>query len=364
MARPWCFLPLSSTVRSRHGGIVSRGAAKVSPPVEPRDRRPRAPAPPAPPPPRLPRGGRCAVTGSPAHRDRHAVLGGCWLRPAGPLRVAGEQRSTCRRCAAVPGARRGRGARRRGVTFPAGCGARGSPGRLCSLGGLGAVWVRCPAGRSAERRGASRARCLRRAGRRGALGNGPERFPAAGAGRSAPGGGRALQRGAGWAAADHAFIPPAVGRAAAWESAGLAGGGVLGGENKGPPAGAGRELRCCAWGASSQNRGGRGVRPPGGSRLQPPRSQLLPRSRSRNLLGRLPGREPRGEPAEAGGSPPRDARGCRAGVEGAGVGAGSLRRAGVEAGGECCTRVCFPSWRFRHPETVLRPNFKQFKYLA
>lgn len=138
----------------------------------------------------------------------------------------------------------------------------------------------------------------------------------------------------------------------------------MGGENKGPPAGAGRELRCCAWGASSQNRGGRGVRPPGGSRLQPPRSQLLPRSSSLNLLGRLPGREPRGEPGEAGGSPPRDARGCRAGVEGAGVGAGSLRRAGVEAGGECCTRVCFPSWRCRHPETVLRPNFKQFKYLA
>lgn len=165
-------------------------------------------------------------------------------------------------------------------------------------------------------RGASRARRLRREGRRGAIGNGPKRFSAAGAGRSAPGGGRALQRGASRAAGggrSRLFFPPPPGRwgepppgrargrraAASWVA-----------RTKGPRrerAGSSAAAPGCQLPKTAGGGEGRAftpffaARPPGGARLQPSRGQLLPRSRLRNLLGRLPGREPRGGARGAGG---------------------------------------------------------------
>lgn len=152
--------------------------------------------------------------------------------------------------------------------LPGGLRRSGQPRRVALCRWVGGGGGGCPTGEggvAANAAGRPGARCLRRAGRRGAIGDGPERFPAAGAwpfragrregaaaGRGPGGGGRQIVP-----SPPHPPTPP-VGRTAAWESAGLPGGGVLGGENKGPPAGAGRELRRRPRGAPSQNRGGGG----------------------------------------------------------------------------------------------------------
>lgn len=341
-------------------GVVSREAAKLSRLLSPADRRPRAPAPrsaSAPPPPRVPRGGRRAVR---RPLPAGAVAARCSLaapRGASPARWGAARH--------LPALRRGvwgRGARRRGVTFPAGCGARGSPGRRIFRGGLPGGRVPRGAAPSAAGRPGRDASAVRGSAGRSATARSVSPRLALAVPRREEGG-RCSGAGAGRrGATDRAFIPSSVGRAAAWESVGLPGGGVLGGENKGPPAGAGWELRRRDRGAGSQNRGGAGGSP---LFLQ----LALPGELACSLLGASSC--PAAAPATCWatclvGSP----GGCRGGAgQPSPGGPGSLGGALGWVQAACGQREvrreanAANEW-FRHPETVLRPNFKQFKYLV
>lgn len=147
-------------------------------------------------------------------------------------------------------------------------------------------------------------------------------------------------------------LSPPVGRAAAWESAGLPGGGVLGGENKGSPAGAGRSSGSAPGVPVPQTGvGGGGVHPgvPRSPSLgsaaaasaepapapQPPPQPVVPPARSGVPVGRQ--RSPAGRP------------GGRAGSRGAARGG---RSSPGRAGGEGRGRVRLPSRWFLHPRTV------------
>lgn len=347
---------LSPVSGSRHGGIVSLGAAKLRRLLSPADRGPRAMAPPpasAPSPPRLPRGDRRAVLEPPCPK-------------LGPPR--GFPAATGCAPRSLPGSAGGSQAPA-GAAVP---GVRGLPPRRDLLG-RAAVLGAAPAGRllaagSGEKGRAPRGVAPTAAGRpgrgaravceaRGAR-QWPGAFPAAGAGRFCGGRrepGRALQRGA----ADRAFPPrwgePPPGRArgcraaASWVA-----------RTKGPRrerAGAPPLLPGCQlpragwrWGCSSRSPP---VRPPRGVRLQPPRGQLLPRSRLRNLLCRCLA----GGAGGVGNAPPRDTRGGgRLAWSGAGWAQAARGEREAKAVGGCvCLRGGFCA------QKLLRTNFKQFK---
>lgn len=266
---------------------------------------------------------------------RHAVFR---RPPAAPRGASPGRRGAARH---LPAPRCwGRGDCCRGVTFPGGLRRSGQP--------PGADFWRWARGRGVAPRGASRAGCLcrvRGAGR-------PAVARSVSRGRRRP----FLRREEGTregaaAGGDRPRLSPPVGRAAAWESAGLPGGGVLGGENKGPPAGAGRSS-AAAPGMPATETGVEvfiKVSPPfafsGECGCSLRGASSCPAAASATccaacLVGGAGG---------AGSAPPRDTQGGgRARVERRGVGAGSPGRAGGEGSG----RVRLPSRWFLHPQTV------------
>lgn len=275
---------LSPVSGSRHGGIVSLGAAKLRRLLSPADRGPRAMAPPpasAPPPPRVPRGGRRAVPE-------------LSCRPLGPPR--GFPAATGCAPRSLPGSAGGSQA----PASAAMLGARGLlprrdlPGRAAALGAAprGGLLAVSSGERGRAPRGVPGGVPLPRA-RRGATGRGPKRFPRQAPAVSTAGGGNEGGRCSG--GRQTAPFPPG-GASRRLGERGAAGRRRLGWREQRAPGGSGQELRRCSRDASYRDRGGsvhQGLPPVRllwGVRLQPPRGQLLPRSRLRNLLCRLPGR--------------------------------------------------------------------------